>query len=92
MKKYFSTRFYLAQFNKPAEFPNLMVLQLHNFAVDKLADNYTSYKSYKQCREFINYIAADKDILEKIFQSWMMTALFQYSLMFVPMKQMLSRR
>ena len=65
MKKYFSTSFYLAQFNKPyAEFPNLMDLQLHNFADTELADSYTSYKSDKQCREFNNYIAAD--ILEKL--------------------------
>ena len=61
-----------------------------NFANDKLADSYTSYKSDKQCRDFIDYTAAA--IVEKIIKSWMMTALFQYSLMFVPIKQMLSSR
>ena len=68
IKKYFSTSFYLAQFNKPyAGFRNLMDLQLHNFADNDLDDSYTSYKSDKKCREFINYIAAD--ILEKLVQT-----------------------
>ena len=60
IKKYVTTSFYVAQFNQPySDFPKLMDLALHNFADHDLADSYSSYKSDKQCREFVDYIAAD---------------------------------
>ncbi|KAJ8019422.1 hypothetical protein HOLleu_41013 [Holothuria leucospilota] len=40
-----------------------MELQLHNFGDDDQSKLYTSYLSNKQCKEFIDHIAAD--ILEK---------------------------
>ena len=44
MKKYFTTSYYIAQYNKLySDFPSLMDLQLHNFADPR------SYKSDKQC-------------------------------------------
>ena len=65
MRKYFTTSFYIAERNKPyQEFPHLMDLQLHNFADDKLADTYSSYKTDKKCREFVDYIA--EDIINKL--------------------------
>ena len=60
MKKYFTTSLYIAQHNKPyTDFPSLMDLQLHNFADPSLADKYKSYKSDKQCKQFIDCIPID---------------------------------
>ncbi|KAJ8017475.1 hypothetical protein HOLleu_45094 [Holothuria leucospilota] len=64
MKKYFKTSFFIAQYGKPfSDFKLLMELQLHNFGDDDQSKLYTSYLSDKQCKEFIDHIAAD--ILEK---------------------------
>ena len=64
MKKYFKTSFYIAEYGKPfSDFKPLIQLQLHNFADSKIADQYTSYQSDKQCKNFIDFIAAD--LLEK---------------------------